>query len=170
MGYRSLLVAVLASSAACGTTTDPTLELAREAGSELSIVLNKTSYSWSEISSGGDGITATVTNNGSEPVYARMGDAFNAADEQEMIFAALGSDGAVQLQSGASWTSHPTAILFEGVKTIVLKPGVSYKLHAMLQAPQVAGTARIRIVWWTDPNDVGGDGAQESTSAAFEIR
>ncbi len=166
----SLLAVALAATTACATTTDPTAELARLGASELSIVPEKSSYTWSEVSSGGSGITAVVTNNGTQTAYARMGDAFNSADEQEVIYAALGSDGKVELEAGSSWTTLPTGILIEGVKTITLKPGKSYRLHASLQGPQVTGTARIRIVWFTDADDVGSTNSNESYSETFEIR
>lgn len=171
MQFRRLfLIPFAASAIACGTATDPSLELLAGEG-QLTIQTEKTSYDWDDdLSFSGSGIVATLTNTGSTDVYARMGDAFNSAEEQQTLFAVTSSDGRVERQAGDSWLSLPGGILVEGFKAVVIKAGKSYTLRAHLEGPPVTGTARIRVTWFTSAADVGQGTAHNDVSNTFELR
>jgi hypothetical protein len=162
---------MLAFPLACGTT-EPVSALLTTGEGTLSIQTSTTVFTWPGSGAEVDYlvVTATVTNTGSDPVYARLGDAFNSADEQERIFAAIGSDGRVERQAGDSWLSVTGGILVEGVKTVVLMPGESYALDAIVGQPRFTGTARIRIAWFDSADDVGNATPHEDFSNTFEIR
>jgi len=158
----------LALSLACGT--EASLGVVPAEG-VLSTQTGSAVYDWNANAVEGTlHITATVTNTGTVPVYARLGDAFNAAEEQETLFAAASSDGRVERQAGDTWLTLPGSYLVEGFKTVVLMPGRSYTLHAPIPGPQVTGIARIRITWFEDADDVGTATPHEDVSNIFEIR
>jgi hypothetical protein len=91
------------------------------------------------------GIHATIENLGQQVLYARLGDAFNAAPEE--LYAAAGSDGHVDRLEDGEWTEVPAgAILFEGVSEVALQPGRRQPLTAWLGSPSRVGYYRIRIV------------------------
>lgn len=167
MRYFTLLP-LLALSLSCGV--EGSLGLVPGEG-VLAIQTGKNVYDWS--SDGVEGtllVTATVTNTGSAPVYARLGDAFNAAVEQETIFAAEASDGRVERLAGDTWLTLPGAHLVEGFKTVVLMPGRSYALHAPIPAPRVTGNARIHITWFEDASAVGTGTPHVDVSNIFVLR
>jgi hypothetical protein len=166
---RLLLIPLATLAIACGTTVDPPLGLLDGQGT-LTIQTEKTSYEWEDLSFGGAGIVATVTNTGTSPVYARLGDAFNSAEEQDTLFAVTNSDGRVERQMGDSWLVMPGGLLVEGFKTVVLKPGTSYTLRAHLEGTRVTGTARIRVTWFASAAEVGQGTAHDDTSNTFVIR
>ena len=114
--------------------------------------------------------TITITNTGTVPVYARLGDAFNSATEQQTIFAAQASDGRVERQAGDAWLTLPGAHLIEGFKTVVLMPGRSYELQAPVPGPRITGLARIRITWFDDASAVGTGTPHQDVSNTFELR
>jgi hypothetical protein len=162
------LLPILALSLACGT--QGSLGLLPGEG-VLTIQTGSTVYDWNASAIEGTlHITATVTNTGTAPVYARLGDAFSAAEEQETLFAAASSDGRVERQAGDSWLTLPGSHLVEGFKTVVLMPGRSYTLHAPIPGPRVTGVARIRITWFEDADDVGTATPHEDVSNTFELR
>jgi hypothetical protein len=167
MRYFSLLP-LLALSLSCGV--EASLGLLPGEG-VLAIQTDKNVYDWS--ADGVEGtllVIATVTNTGSAPVYARLGDAFNAAVEQETIFAAEASDGRVERLAGDTWLTLPGAHLVEGFKTVVLMPGRSYTLHAPIPAPRVTGNARIHITWFEDASAVGTGTPHIDISNTFVLR
>jgi hypothetical protein len=164
----SPLLPLLALTLACGTETS--LGLLPGEG-VLSIQTGRSVYDWTANAVEGTlYVTATVTHTGTAPVYARLGDAFNAATEQETIFAAEASDGRVERQAGDTWLTLPGAYLVEGVKTVVLMPGRSYELQAPVPAPRVTGVARIRITWFEDASAVGTGTPHQDVSNTFELR
>lgn len=167
MRYTRLLP-LLALSLACGT--EVSLGLMSGEG-VLSIQTSKNVYDWSaDAVEGTLLVTATVTNTGSAPVYARVGDAFNGAEEQQTIFAAEASDGRVERLAGDTWLTLPGAHLVEGFKTVVLLPGRSYTLHAPIPAPRVTGSARIHITWFEDASAVGTGTPHVDVSNTFVLR
>lgn len=164
----SRLLPLLALSLACSTKAS--LGLMSGEG-VLTIQTSKNVYDWSaDAVEGTLLVTATVTNAGSAPVYARVGDAFNAAAEQQTIFAAESSDGRVERQAGDTWLALPGAHLVEGFKTVVLLPGRSYTLHAPIPAPRVTGSARIHITWFDDAASVGTGTPHVDVSNTFVLR
>ncbi len=117
----------------------------------------------------GGGIIATIENHGSEVLYARLGDAFNAAPEE--LYAAAGSDGYIDRLVNDEWTGVPAgAILFEGVSEVALQPGRRHRLLAWLGSPSEPGTYRLRIVHSSEPDGTPGRVTQESTSNSFQVR
>lgn len=162
---------LLALPLACGTT-EPVSALLSAGDGALSIQTSSTVFNWPAAGADVDYlvVAATVTNTGADPIYARLGDAFNSAEEQDRIFAAIGSDGRVERQAGDSWLSVTGGILVEGVKTVVLMPGESYALDAIVAPPRFAGTARIRIAWFDSAAEVGNSTPHEDFSNTFEIR
>jgi hypothetical protein len=165
---HSPLLALLALSLACGS--EASLGILPGEG-VLSIQTGQSAYDWTANAVEGTlYVTATVTNTGTVPVYARLGDAFNSATEQQTIFAAEASDGRVERQAGDAWLTLPGAHLIEGFKTVVLMPGRSYELQAPVPGPRVTGVARIRITWFEDASAVGTGTPHHDFSNTFELR
>ena len=163
-----ILLPILTLSLACGTAAPSGLQTAEGV---ITIQTARSVYDWStDAVEGTLLVTATVTNTGSAAVYARLGDAFNAAIEQETIYAAESSDGRVERLVGDAWLTLPGAHLVEGFKTVVLMPGRSYTLHAPIPAPRVTGTARIHVTWFEDTSAVGIGMPHADVSNTFELR
>lgn len=167
MRYSNLLP-ILALSLACGT--EASLGIVPGEG-VLTIQTGKGVYRWStDAVEGTLLVTATVTNTGPAAVYARLGDAFNGAAEQQTIYAAEASDGRVERLTGDSWQALPGAHLVEGFKPVVLMPGRSYMLHAPIPPPAVTGNARIHITWFENASAVGTGTPHIDVSNTFVLR
>jgi hypothetical protein len=165
---HSGLLSLLTLSLACGT--QDSLGVVPGEG-VLSIQTGSIVYDWNANAVEGTlYVMATVTNTRTTPVYARLGDAFDAADEQETLFAAASSDGRVERQAGDTWLTLPGGYLVEGFKTVVLMPGRTYALHAPIPAPRVTGIARIRITWFDHADGVGTATPHDDVSNTFELR
>jgi hypothetical protein len=151
---------------ACSGSTS---ELPRSdlAANGLSVAVERTAYSIAEVSPGGTGIHATLTADGDKPLYARLGDAFNGAVDQNPLYAAEGSDGVVERQSGGAWVKVSTGILVEGVREVVLTPGKTYTLVGNLAPPVQPGTYRLKVSVRDAP---GGAQTLAIQSAPFDVR
>jgi hypothetical protein len=134
--------------------------------SGLSLATEKSSYAVAELSPGGTGVRATLTAARDKPYYAKLGDAFNGAIDQNPVYLAAGSDGAVERQSGGTWVKASSGILVEGVREVVLTPGKTYSLFATLSPPIQTGTYRLSVYVRGSP---GGDIAFVVQSATFEV-
>jgi hypothetical protein len=112
-------------------------------------------------------VDATLSNIGSQPYYARLGDAFSA-EEQDVLFAANGSDGYLERLDGGTWVSADRASLIEGVRFVVLNPNTTYVLQANLTGPNAPGTYRLRVDYFDSVD--GGTKVGEAVSNQFVIR
>ncbi|MGQ0538237.1 MAG: hypothetical protein ACT4R6_04770 [Gemmatimonadaceae bacterium] len=169
MSCRSLCAGLLLVSA-CGTA-GPTLS--PNAPGILRIALEKSVWSWTEVSGDSGSLRATLTNAGSVAVYARIGDAFNSATNQPDVFIAEGSDAILERRTGdGAWSRASVGILLEGVKTVMLAAragaGAEYSLTGVLQGPRQSGIYRIRVDYF----DNAGRNTPRRTdySQTFEIR
>jgi hypothetical protein len=144
------------------------LPLSTEIGANgLAVATNKTTYSVASLSSGAETIVATLTAAPAKPYYARIGDAFNGAADQNPVFIAEGSDGVVERQSGNGWVKVSSQVMAEGVREVVLNPGKSYSLIATVATPIQAGTYRL-IVRVSEV--AGGARTLAVQSPTFEVR
>ena len=134
----------------------------------LQITTEKSSYTRSEIPASSTGIRGTITNAGDRTVFARMGDAFNGAVEQNPVYVANGSDGALEHSEGSNWVTVEGATLVEGVKEIELRAGKSYSFIAHGSPSAPAGTYRITVSYRTSAG--ASQPAGRASSASFEIR
>jgi hypothetical protein len=108
------------------------------------------SMRWEDAGLGtGEGIRATVVNNGSESYYATLGDAFLGAEEQSLLFTAEGGDSYFERLEGNEWVPAARAVMIEGLRTVVLRPNGSYTLLAYAMGDKATGTYRIRVVYFT---------------------
>lgn len=149
----------------CGTS-DAALA---PAGSGTLTITTSTTVSAVVINSGGAGLEATVRNNGSQTVYTRAGDAFNGAQEQDPIYTSNDSDAEVEgKNSYGAWTQLDTGVMVEGTKYVALKPGKTYRLISVINAPTFRGQARIRLAYSTMP-DASGTVAVDYSNV-FEIQ
>ena len=140
---------------------DPTLQTESLDG-DVTLTTSATSYDWE-----GTGIEAALANVGGQPYYARLGDAFNAAEEQEVLFAAFGSDAYLERLEGDTWVAVDRVFLVEGVKFVVLYPNSTYTLFAHFTGPKVAGTYRLRVEYYDGAD--GGPKVGDAVSNPFEV-
>jgi hypothetical protein len=153
---------------ACGGQTAEVLPAADISPSGLTLTTEKSTYSRADLDPGtGPGVRATLVGSSAKAYYSRLGDAFNGALDQNPLFVAEGSDGAVERQSGGTWAKVAGVPLVEGVREIVITPAKSYSVIAHASAPIQAGTYRITI----KIRDAAG-GAVSATIASppFEVR
>jgi len=149
----------------CGTNG----EALALAGSGNLTITTSTTVSAAAINNGGSGLEATVRNNGSQTVYTKAGDTFNSAEEQDPFHTSNDSDAEVEgKNSNGAWTQLDTGIMIEGTKYIALKPGKTYRLISVINAPTFRGQARIRLAYSTVP-DASGTVAVDYSNV-FEIR
>jgi hypothetical protein len=121
------------------------------------------------INFGGAGLDASLRNNSGQTVYANVGDAFNAADEQDPLFTSSGADAVVEaMDTKGSWTPFNQGIAIEGTKYVAISPGKTYRLLSNISAPSFRGLARIRVKYSAAPN--ASSASQVSYSNTFEIR
>jgi len=133
----------------------------------LSLATDKTTYSIADVSPGSAGIRATLTAAPDKPYYAKLGDAFNGAVDQNPLYIAEGTDGLVERQSGNSWVKASGGVLVEGVREVVLSPGKTYSVFALLSTPIQTGTYRLTI---NASETAGGAKTLVVRSATFEVR
>ncbi|MGH7490776.1 MAG: hypothetical protein ACREOO_00125 [bacterium] len=104
----------------------------RQAAGYLSIHTDKNSYRWqpNDLSRSGL-IYATLTNNSDITFYAMMGDGFDSSFDQQNLFVAQGTGGAIERKhADGSWEVMPRAWLIEGTRAVALRPRASYRLSA----------------------------------------
>ena len=158
-------VAAALLAACAGSTSE--IQHADLATTGLSLTIARSTYLAADVAPGGAGIRATLTVAPDKAYYARLGDAFNGAADQNPLYIAEGTDGAVERQSGDSWLRASSGILVEGVREVVLTPGKTYDVIVTLSPPIQPGTYRLQI----SASDVaGGDRKVVVRSATFQIR
>ena len=162
-----LRIAAAALLVACASSTSDSPFATEISASGLSLATSKTTYTVAEVSPGGQGIRATLTAALDKPYYARLGDAFNGAIDQNPLYIAEGSDGVAERQSGSSWVKASGGILVEGVREVVLTPGKTYTVLANLSSPIQTGTYRLTVVV---SETAGGAKTLAVRSATFEVR
>jgi hypothetical protein len=162
-----LRLAAAAFLAACGASNSGAPLSTELTDTTLSLAVEKTSYSVDDVAPGRAGVRATLTAARDKPYYAKLGDAFNGATDQNPLYLAAGSDGTVERKSGGAWVKASTAILVEGVREVVLTPGKTYSMFVTLSPPMETGTYRLTVFVRGSP---GGDVALAVQSATFEIR
>jgi hypothetical protein len=133
----------------------------------FSLATEKTTYSVADLAPGAAGIRATLTAARDKPYYARLGDAFNGAADQDPLYLAEGSDGVVERQSGDTWVKISSGILVEGVREVVLTPGKTYSLFVTFSPPVQTGTYRLTVFVRASS---GGDQTLAIQSATFGVR
>ena len=163
---RLRLAAAVMLVACAGSTSESPFATEISAGG-LSLATDKTTYSVAEVSPGGAGIRATLTAALDKPYYAKLGDAFNGAVDQNPLFIAEGADGVVERQSGNGWVKASGGILVEGVREVVLTPGKTYSVFALLSTPIQTGTYRLTV---SASETAGGPKTSVVRSATFEVR
>jgi hypothetical protein len=169
---RDPLRTVLAVSviAACGTASEPTGSRHAVDNAVLSIQVEKSSYTWTEATTGGNGIRGTIRNTSDRDYYAKLGDAFNGSVDQEPLHIANFSDGTVERETApGTWISVPGAHLIEGVSVVALRGGRTYDLIAHVSGEPRAGTHRIAVTYRTSLDDLAAPSFR-STSPSFQIR
>jgi hypothetical protein len=133
----------------------------------LSLTTDKTAYSVGDLTPGNSGVRATLTAAPDKPYYAKLGDAFNGASEQNPLYVAEGSDGVVERQSGDGWVKAASGVLTEGVREVVLAPGKTYTVLTTFSPPIETGTYRLTVF----VSDVaGGAKTLAVRSATFVVR
>ena len=144
--FRHFRIVAAAALVACASTTSDSPLSTEISSAGLSLATDKPTYSIDEVGPGSAGIRATLTAAPDKPYYAKLGDAFNGATDQNPVYIAEGTDGVVERQSGSSWVRATGGILVEGVKEVVLSPGKIYSVFALLSAPVQPGTYRLTIL------------------------
>jgi hypothetical protein len=149
MRHYFLLVLSSVLIAQCNNVTAP---LPSGAAANFTIVLVKSDYSQDEASTWG--IRATVTNTSKDAnFFANVGDGFNSALDQPVIFAAMGTHAIIERQvSGTKWTNANAGALIEGSRFVRLSAGKSYDLEGSI-APKSPGTYRVRLDYFTRDDD-----------------
>jgi hypothetical protein len=169
-----LIAAVLAVSGlvACSSPVKPLSSVPERAGDGfLTIRTERSEYTWAEVSLTGAGIRATLVNHTDRSFYAKLGDAFNAAPEQERLHIAEGSHAFVeQWVSPSSWRSLDRAVLIEGVGTIVLRPHGTYTLHGYVLGPENAGTFQLKVQYFDHMDAPPDEAALQDFSDTFVIK
>jgi hypothetical protein len=153
----------------CSTPVDSTEPNSQIAAGTVVITLDKSTYTWNEAST--EGVRGTLRNTSDATVYSKLGDAFNSAIKQDPVFISYGSDGSVERSAGSDqWLKAETAILIEGTKFIMMRPGESYQFIAPLSGTAQSGTYRIAVTHRSTMNDEERAAVKTSYSANFEIR
>jgi hypothetical protein len=131
----------------CATVTDPPSGTGE---GKFEIALAQPEFTQREAAE--FGIRATVRNLSGQDFFARVGDAFNAALEQQSIFAGVGTHAVIERRvSDSQWQNANTGVLVEGSRFVVMRAGKSYQLTGSI-APNSPGTYRIRLDY-TSLND-----------------
>lgn len=171
----TVFVAVVAiTTAAChdGTPTalrDPDAPPPQIAAGDVRVAVQKTSFTRDEASvATGAGIRGTITNTSDRTLFAKLGDAFNSAAEQDPVYIAGGSDGMLERLEGSSWAGVTTAHLVEGVRVIDLRPGKTYTFVAHASNALSAGTYRVTIAYRASANASAASGKVSSPSFAIQ--
>ena len=161
------LTLALAAAAACSSDeSDPLAADVSLAG--LEVTLPQTTYARSDLDiTSGPGVRARIVNGTAQPYYSRLGDAFNGAVEQDPLWVATGSDGALERADGAAWAAVEGVFLVEGVREVTLRTGKSNELIA--HAPPGVAPGRYRIVVALRPAP-GAAVAVRVASPTFEVR
>jgi hypothetical protein len=155
---------VLAGLGACSSSASgPALN-----DGTLQVVVPQSSYSRSALdaSSGGAGIHAQVVS--TTDLYARVGDAFNGAIEQDPVYVVMGSDAELQRQENGSWVPVAVPVMVEGVRAVLLRAGHTYALVAHANPPIATGVYRLVIKARATANAAAP--VAQATSATFEVR
>jgi hypothetical protein len=159
-------IAAAAILAACSSSSSE-VQFSDLSTDGLSLTAEKASYSAADINSDKDGVGAKLVIAADRSFYSRIGDAFNGALDQNPIYIAAGTDGAIERQSGDSWTAAESGILVEGVREVVLSAGKTYVALVPLSHPVPTGTYRLRV---SVRDKSGGDVTRTIVSPAFQIR
>jgi hypothetical protein len=157
--------------ASCSATTEPGPQpfISQGAG-QLSIQTSAPEYARSAETEDLLEVRATIRNDSPQTFYARLGDGFNGSMDQELLFAASGSDGYVERRtSSETWLAVQGGILIEGVRVIALRPGTQYQLSALVTDAGSTGVHRIRVDY-SDRPDGGATGRRTDYSNTFVIR
>lgn len=162
----TIMASVMVALAACsgGTIDSPSSPEGIAAGT-LRVVAAKATYTRTELK---EGIRGSITNTSDQILYARLGDAFNSAREQDPVYIAIGSDGAIERSEGTNWRAVEGAILIEGVKEIELRPGKTYTFIAPISENTPAGTYRVNLGFRATSGAEQASG--RTLSETFEIR
>ena len=164
---HQLRIAAALALVACASTTSDSALSTEISSSGLSLATDKATYSVAEVGPGSAGIRATLTAAPDKPYYAKLGDAFNGAIDQNPVYIAEGTDGVVERQSGTGWVKATGGVLVEGVREVVLSPGKTYSVFALLSTPVQPGTYRLTILVG---EVAGGPKTVTVRSAVFEVR
>ena len=153
---------------ACGGQTTEAVGAADVLPQGPTLTTDKSAYSRADLDPGtGQGVRATLIGSSEKSFYSRLGDAFNGAVDQDPLFVAEGSDGALERQSGGTWVKAAGVPLVEGVREIVITRAKSYSVIAHASAPIQAGTYRITI---KIRENAGGAVSATIASPPFEVR
>jgi hypothetical protein len=154
----------------CATSTDPAHLATTFGNGLLTVTLAKSTIDWNEATAAGGGIVAVISNHGPNTYYARLGDGY-ASIEQSVFYAASGSDGFVERNTGGNnWTEAERGTLIEGPGLVVIRPGQSYTLRGYLAGTKVVGTYRLRIEYQDSINDEGPITRYSDYSGVFTIQ
>src|SRR5215208_8002839 len=111
---------------ACSSSTSE-IPLATADATTPTVTTDKSVYTRADMDiSTGQGVHATLVASPVKAYYARLGDAFNSAVDQNPLYVAEGSDGMLERQSGESWVKIQGSILVEGVREVVIAPNKTY--------------------------------------------
>ena len=98
-------------------------------------------------------VQATVTNTSAgQDFYSNVGDGFDAALEQSILFAANGTQAVLERRGLMGWVSAPYGQMIEGSRFVILRAGGAYRLDAFV-APSSPGVYRIRLDYVTRLDD-----------------
>ena len=169
MRYSTLLRTAAASALLACAGSAAELQVGQLAASRPTITAEKSVYTRAEVEiATGTGIRATLVGSPERPYYARLGDAFNSAIEQNPLYVAEGSDGMLERQVGGAWVKVEGPILIEGVREVVLQVGKTYTVFA--HQPQTAQPGTYRISIAVRDKQAGSSQSDRIVSPTFEIR
>lgn len=137
-----------------------------ESAAELQITPTQDVFRWGDPAEG-LAVEATVSNTGTLSYYSRLGDGFNAADEQDLLFVAEGTSAWLERREGSTWVAVERPFLVEGTKVVRLRGGAEYRLVATLTDRDQTGTFRFRVTVGLDPDGTGSQ--SEAVSSTFSI-
>lgn len=133
---------------------------------EIRITPSQDVFRWGDPAEGLS-VEATVSNTGTLSYYSSLGDGFNAADEQDLLFVAEGTSAWLERREGATWVAVERPFLIEGTKVVRLRGGADYRLVATLNDRDQTGTFRFRVTFGVDPDGTGPQ--SEALSPPFTI-
>ena len=162
------MVWLLTAASSCGSATVDPSQSPASGSATLSVVTEKSSYARAEVLASSTGVRGTITNTSDRTVYARMGDAFNSAAEQDPIYVASGSDASLERADGNAWAGVDAALLIEGIRVIELRPGRAYSFIAHTGSAAQAGSYRVTVGFRESYG--ASQTAGRASSATFEIR
>jgi hypothetical protein len=167
--WRSVVVVGLTVVASCSGPVESTEQKSQIVAGTVVVTVAKSTYTWDEAST--DGVRGTLKNTSDATIYSKIGDGFNSAIEQDPLYISQFSDGSVERSVGTNeWVKAETAILIEGTRFIVLRPGQSYEFIAPVSGSRQAGTYRIAVTHRSTINDEERATVHTSYSTSFEIR